>query len=119
MKTRELLFILFIITGLLLVAGCSQPAQQSENNGQTTRATATTPAPAAPSGMVTPLDLTVRVKEAVAFASENGRDKAVAAFNDPTTGLRRTVSTSLLKTTTGRHLLNLSNTDLSGRMSET
>ena len=84
MKTRELLFILFIITGLLLVAGCSQPAQQSENNGQTIRASVTTPAPAAPSGMVTPPDLTARVKEAVAFARENGRDKAVAAFNDPT-----------------------------------
>ena len=84
MRTREILFILFIITGLLLVAGCSQPAQQSENNGTTVRATATTPAPAAPSGMVTPPDLTARVKEAVAFARENGRDKAVASFNDPT-----------------------------------
>lgn len=33
--------------------------------------------------MITPADLTQRVKEAVAYARENGREKAVAAFNDP------------------------------------
>ena len=36
--------------------------------------------------MITPDDLTARVKEAVAYARENGRDRAVVAFNDPTGG---------------------------------
>ena len=43
----------------------------------------TTAVPASPSPPVTPADLTARVKEAVAYAKEHGRNDAVAAFNDP------------------------------------
>ncbi|NMB77477.1 MAG: histidine kinase [Methanomicrobiales archaeon] len=35
------------------------------------------------SRVITPADLTLRVKDAVVYARENGREKAVAAFNDP------------------------------------
>ena len=44
---------------------------------------ATTPAKAMTSTMITPVDLTARVKEAVAYARAQGKEKAVAAFNDP------------------------------------
>jgi signal transduction histidine kinase len=83
MKSREFLLILLVTAALVLAAGCSQPAQQSSGTGQTALATVTTPAPAAPSGMITPADLIARVKEAVAYARANGKENAIAAFNDP------------------------------------
>lgn len=84
MRTREILLILLVAAGLVLVAGCSQPAQQSGDNGKTVLTTVTTQAPVVPPGIITPVGLTGRVKEAVAYARENGKEKAVAAFNDPT-----------------------------------
>jgi signal transduction histidine kinase len=82
MKKRDLVVILIVITGLVLAAGCSQtPARAG-----TQPAAITTVASAAPvvGTVVTPVDLTTRVKQAVAFARENGRVRATAAFNDPT-----------------------------------
>jgi signal transduction histidine kinase len=83
MRTWEILLILLVAAGLVLVAGCSQPVQQSGNATRTGTPAVTTPSGAAPPGMITPLLLTARVKEAVGFAKENGKEKAVAAFNDP------------------------------------
>lgn len=83
MRSREFLLILLVTATLVLASGCSQPAQQSGGTSQTILTTVTTPAPAVPSGMITPADLTSRVKEAVAYARANGKEKAVAAFNDP------------------------------------
>lgn len=83
MRSRDFLLILLVTAALVLTAGCSQPAQQISGTGQTALATVTTPAPVIPSGMITPADLTARVKDAVAYARANGKEKAVAAFNDP------------------------------------
>ncbi|MFA5266425.1 MAG: cache domain-containing protein [Methanoregula sp.] len=83
MRTREILFILLVAATLVLIAGCSQPAQQSGGTGQTVLTTVTTPVPAASPGMITPADLTARVKEAVAYARANGKEKATVVFNDP------------------------------------
>ena len=83
MRSRAFLLILLVAAILALTAGCNQPVQQSGGSGQAVVTTVTTPAPVTPSGMITPADLTARVKEAVAYARANGMDKAVAAFNDP------------------------------------
>src|SRR5512145_1833131 len=81
MRNRGILLVLVLVSGLVLAAGCSQPAGQGSNTIQATLTTA--PVTTAPSGMITPAYLTVRVKEAVAFARANGKEQAVAAFNDP------------------------------------
>lgn len=81
MRKRELLLILLMASGLVLAAGCSQPAQPAENNKP--MVTITTHFPMAPKGPITPADLTTRAKEAVAYARGNGKEKAIAAFNDP------------------------------------
>ena len=83
MRTRELLLILVIAASLALAAGCSQPVPPGSAAGQTVPVTVTTPAPAGSPGMITPADLTARVKEAAAYARANGRENATAAFNDP------------------------------------
>ena len=83
MRSREFLLILLVTAALVLASGCSQPKQQISGNGQTAMTTVTTPAPAIPSGTITPADLTARVKDAVAYARANGKEKGVAAFNDP------------------------------------
>jgi signal transduction histidine kinase len=80
MNTRSLIVFLLLIAGLVLSAGCSQTAQQ---NGADREVVITTPAAPVPGGLVTPADLTVMVKSAVAYARENGKEKAIAAFNDP------------------------------------
>lgn len=83
MRTRELLLILLVTATLVLTAGCTRPAQQGSNTGQAVLTTAATPALSVSSGMITPADLTARVKAAAAYARANGKEKAIAAFNDP------------------------------------
>ncbi len=86
MRTRDLVSVLLVAACLVLSAGCTQPARQSAGTGPAVLATpapAAPAAPAAPTGLITPADLTARVKEAVAYARANGKEKAVAAFNDP------------------------------------
>jgi signal transduction histidine kinase len=80
MKQRELILVLLIIAALVAAAGCSQSAQQKNTNqaGVTVAAS-----PSGPGGKVTPGDLTKMVRQAVAYARENGKEKAIAAFNDP------------------------------------
>lgn len=82
MNTRGLLIILLMTAGLVLVAGCSQPGQPGGNTNPVMTATAA-PALSAPPTTITPADLTARVKEAVLYARENGKEKALFAFNDP------------------------------------
>ena len=81
MKRSVLIVFLILIAGLVLIAGCSQTVSQKSGD----KATMTTaPPPVQGSvGKSTPSDLTVMVKEAVAYAKENGKEKAIAAFNDP------------------------------------
>lgn len=82
MRTRELFCLLMVACCLLLSAGCIQPAQQNGTSGPPV--ITTIPAtPAAPAGKVTPSDLTAHVKEAVAHARANGKEKSVSEFNDP------------------------------------
>lgn len=83
MRTTELLPVLVLAAILVLAAGCSQSVRQSSGTGDTAQVMATTPAKAMTSTMITPVDLTARVKEAVAYARAQGKEKAVAAFNDP------------------------------------
>jgi len=83
MRPREVFFLLLIAACLLLAAGCSQPAQQEGNAGPSAVTTAAPAAHATPAGTITPADLTGRVKDAVAYARANGRERAIAAFNDP------------------------------------
>lgn len=69
-------FLVLLVLGLLiLAAGCSQTPPAAG-----TPATTATPPAAA---KVTPGDLTTTVKEAVAYAQANGREKAIAEFNNP------------------------------------
>ncbi len=81
MKPRVLTLILLLIAGLVLAAGCSQTAMQA---GTSPAAAATTPpVTMTTGGTITPAYLTAMVKEAVAYAKANGKEKAIAAFNDP------------------------------------
>src|SRR5512140_334108 len=80
MKPGIIFLILLLAAGLVFAAGCSQPALQ-ENNRTSVMTTAA--ASASPSPPVTPPDLIARVKEAITYAREHGREKATAAFNDP------------------------------------
>jgi signal transduction histidine kinase len=81
MTMRSLILVLVVVTGLMLVAGCSQTTPPAG----TGPAVATIIPPIAPVtvGMITPADLTMMVKEAVTYAKENGKEKALAAFNNP------------------------------------
>jgi len=81
MKKRDLILVLIVITGFVLGAGCIQTGGQSNNNQSATAIL--TPAPQTSSGKITPGELTTRVKGAVTYARENGKEKAIAAFNDP------------------------------------
>ena len=81
MKKSVLLVFLILIAGLVLIAGCSQTVPQ--NNGDKATVTTAPPPVQGSVGKITPADLTVMVKEAVAYAKENGKERAIAAFNDP------------------------------------
>lgn len=82
MKHRAPFLILLLITGLVLAAGCTGalPAQKSQNQ---TPVSPASPATGQSPPKITPADLTDLVKEAVVFAQENGKEKAIAEFNDP------------------------------------
>ena len=80
MKMRYLLPILLIIIVCIVTAGCSQQGQK--DSGQAP------PATSAPilkvSGIgTTPTELTIFVNRAATYARENGKEKAIAVFNDP------------------------------------
>jgi signal transduction histidine kinase len=81
MKMGYLLPILIVLVIGIISAGCSQ-SQGPVTSGQAN------PTPAAPAPKVstvgtTPDELITVVNRAVTYARENGREKAIAAFNDP------------------------------------
>jgi signal transduction histidine kinase len=80
MSMRNTLPVVFLVALFVLAAGCSQTPQSP---GSTTLPATATPAPQVSGSKVTPADLTALVKEAVAYAKANGKEKAIAAFNDP------------------------------------
>jgi len=81
MKMRYLLPVLLVIVVCIVTAGCSQ-LQEQKNAGQVPAAASSTPKVS--SIGTTPADLTTLVNRAAMFARENGKEKALAAFNDPT-----------------------------------
>jgi signal transduction histidine kinase len=89
MKKRNLIVILLVLAGCLLSAGCTQ--EQQTKGMMTNPATTTTPGgtmPAittqgTPAQKITTEDLIAFVSSAQAYARENGKEKAIAAFNDP------------------------------------
>jgi polar amino acid transport system substrate-binding protein len=83
MRTRIGFLLLLAAACLLLAAGCSQPAGQDGSSSTSVVTPAAPATAAAPAGKITPADLTARVREAVAYARANGKEKAVAAFNNP------------------------------------
>lgn len=80
MTMRYVLSVLLLIALFLGAAGCSQTAPPA-GTGPATVAT-TPPGTPITGGKITPADLTAMVKEAVAYAKVNGKEKAIAAFND-------------------------------------
>ncbi|MDD5142835.1 cache domain-containing protein [Methanoregula sp.] len=80
MKPWAPILIFLLITGLILAAGCTGtlPAQKGQ-----TPAPPASPATGLSPAKITPADLTDQVKEAVLYAKENGKEKAIAEFNDP------------------------------------
>jgi cytochrome c len=79
MKMRYLFPILLVIIIAIVTAGCSQ-SQGQKDSGQVSPAV---PPPKVLAGGTTPVELTTLVNRAVAYARENGKEKAIAAFNDP------------------------------------
>jgi len=82
MNCRHLLLVALFLIAAVLAAGCSSPA------GPGTPAPTGTPVsvtpPLTPPETITTIPELVRfVAGAAAFARENGREKAIAAFNDP------------------------------------
>jgi signal transduction histidine kinase len=81
MKMRYLPPILLVIIICLITAGCSQ-SQGQKDSGQAPPATAA-PTREVSAAAITPAELTKLVNRAAAYARENGREKTIAAFNDP------------------------------------
>ena len=71
---------ILVIIVCIVTAGCTS-SKGSKDSGQAPLIT--TPTPKIPGVGTTPADLTTLVNRAVAYARENGREKAIAAFNDP------------------------------------
>jgi signal transduction histidine kinase len=85
MKVSSLAVLLLFVAAAILVAGCSGPSADRPNPGLMTPVTpATTPGVAEPSR--TPdardADLPRLVDRAVIYAKQNGKDKALAEFNN-------------------------------------
>ncbi len=78
---RYLFLILLVIIIAIVTAGCIQ-SQGQKDSGQVSPATSVPP-PKVSSGGATPVELTTLVNRAVVYARENGKEKAIAAFNDP------------------------------------
>jgi len=81
MKMRYLLPVLLVIILCIVTAGCSQSQGQKES-GQALPATPA-PTPKVSAAGTTPAELTSLVNRAAAYARGNGKEKAIAAFNDP------------------------------------
>ena len=79
MKSGCLFPVLLVIIVCIVTAGCSQ-LQGPIDSGQAPLIPAPTPKVSALG--TTPADLTNLVNRAAAYARENGREKAIAAFND-------------------------------------
>jgi len=77
----HLLSVLLVILLCIVTAGCIQ--FQGENNSGQAPFAASIPIPKITTGATTPEELINFVNFAVSYARENGREKAVAAFNDP------------------------------------
>ena len=82
MRTRDLILLALVVSGCILAAGCTQPAQSPGSTSTPTPAPLVT-ARQAPAGNITTADLVAFVSRAVAYARENGKEKAIAVFNDP------------------------------------
>jgi signal transduction histidine kinase len=81
MKMRYLFPVLLVIILCCVTAGCTQSqVQQDAGQGPVSSPGSTRNVSAA---ATTPGDLTALVNRAVAYARENGKEKAIAAFNDP------------------------------------
>ncbi|HTY14962.1 MAG TPA: cache domain-containing protein [Methanoregulaceae archaeon] len=91
MRIRDYFFIIALIAVAVLVAGCSQTPQSGAGtpvqSGPAGTPVITTPGTAsttgAPATVRSTKDLITFVRGAVNYAHENGRDKAIAVFNDP------------------------------------
>jgi len=89
MKIRNLIVILLILGTCMLSAGCIK--EQQEKGTITAPSAATTPGaatpavttPGTPAEKITTEDLIAFVSGARAYARQNGKEKALAAFNDP------------------------------------
>jgi len=86
MRFRNFFLITIVVIGCILAAGCAQTSQQQTPAPTPVQSVepANSPAvPSAPGGKLTTNDLVTLVNSAVAYARENGKEKAIAAFNDP------------------------------------
>jgi len=81
MKMGGFLPVLLVIIVCMVSAGCSQSVGSKES-GQAPPPTAV-PTLKVSTGGTTPAELTNLVNRAAAYARENGKEKAIAAFNDP------------------------------------
>ena len=83
MEMQKFLFILAILlAGGILAAGCVQDTGTNPP-GPSPTTSAVTVTVATPEKITTSADLIVFVKRAAEYARENGKEKALAAFNDP------------------------------------
>ena len=80
MKRGYLFPVLLVIIVCIVTAGCTS-REGSKDSGQAPLIPAPTLKVSA--FLTTPADLTTLVNRAAAYARENGREKAIAAFNDP------------------------------------
>lgn len=86
MTTRTVLFVIAILLAAGLITGCIQNTQPETPAPQVTPTVTTTmvPTPAPPSSAITTTPgLITFVDRAVMYARENGKEKAIAVFNDP------------------------------------
>jgi signal transduction histidine kinase len=90
MRISVYLLLVLVVTGCILAAGCTQSPQQKPGTppnptAATTQATTTiTPnVTSQTAGIRTTQDLIAFVDKAVVYARENGKEKAIAMFNDP------------------------------------
>jgi len=82
MRRMDLFHIALVVTIVILSAGCTQSLQPAGGNSIPVMMQVVSAKPA-PSGNLTTTDLIAFVKEARAYALANGKEKAIAAFNDP------------------------------------
>ncbi|HZD43140.1 MAG TPA: cache domain-containing protein, partial [Methanomicrobiales archaeon] len=81
MRIPALLIALILVLTAILAAGCTSTVPVPQNQSVTTPTPTPTPAPAP---VPTAEDLVAFVERAFEYAEENGRDAALAEFNNPT-----------------------------------